>query len=73
MKTGQRVRLRAASPIAKRDDMRPDAVGTVLCSYRVRRRVGSPERIDVKFSENSVMWGVAANEFEEIEDSRSFA
>lgn len=73
MKTGQRVRLRAASPIARRDASARDAVGTVICSYKVRARVGSPERVDVKFASNTVMWGVAANEFETIEDSHQVA
>ncbi|HMN71585.1 MAG TPA: hypothetical protein PKA55_06915 [Rhodoblastus sp.] len=73
MKAGQRVRVRAASPIAKRDDVAPNAVGTVLCCYKVRARTGSPDRVDVKFSETSVMWGVAANEFEEVDEGRQFA
>ena len=73
MTVGQRVRIRAASPICKRDGVPPDAVGTVLCSYRVRSRPGSPERLDVRFSNATVMWGVAANEFEAIEENRQFA
>ena len=73
MKTGQRVRLRAASPIVKRDEMAADAVGTVICSYRVRARVGAPERLDVKFPSNTFMWGVAAEEFETVEEARQFA
>lgn len=73
MKTGQRVRVRAASPIAKRDNLAPDAVGTVICCYTVRARGSSPERIDVKFSGNTVMWGVAADEFEAVEESAAIA
>lgn len=73
MKAGQRVRLRAASPIAKRDEMSADAVGTVICSYRVRARPSAPERLDVQFSGKTIMWGVAANEFETVEDSRELA
>ncbi len=73
MKTGQRVRLRAASPIARRDRSAAEAVGTVLCSYKVRARGGFPERVDVRFSSNSVLWGVAANEFETVEDSPQVA
>lgn len=68
MKAGQRVRLRAASPIAKRDEMPTEAVGTVLCSYRIRARAGAPEKVDVKFTGNTVMWGVAAEEFETVDD-----
>lgn len=73
MKTGQRVRLKSASPIAKRDDLRPDAVGTVICCYTVRGRAGAPERLDVKFSGNTIMWGVAAHEFEAVEEGHAFA
>ena len=73
MKAGQRVRVRSASPIAKRDDLPANAIGTVLCCYQVRARSGSPERVDVKFSDTSVMWGVAANEFEEVDEGCQFA
>lgn len=73
MKPGQRVRLKSASPIAKRDELSSEAVGTVICCYTVRARGGAPERLDVKFSGNTVMWGVAADEFEAVEDSREFA
>ena len=73
LRTGQRVRIRAASPIAKRDELSPDAVGTVLCSYKVRSRPGAPEKLDVRFAGDTVMWGVAADEFEPIEDKRSLA
>ncbi len=73
MRAGQRVRIRAASPICKRGSLSPDAVGTVICSYTVVSRPGSPERVDVKFTGNNVMWGVAAREFEAIEESRQIA
>ena len=73
MKTGQRVRLRAASPIARRDQSAAGAVGTVLCSYKVRTRGGFPERVDVRFSSNTVMWGVAAKEFEAVEETHQVA
>ena len=52
--------------------MAADAVGTVICSYRVRARVGAPERLDVKFPSNTVMWGVAADEFEAVDEARQF-
>ena len=73
MKTGQRVRLRSASPIARRDHTAAAAIGTVLCSYKVRARSGFPERVDVRFSADTVMWGVAANEFETVEDNQQVA
>lgn len=73
MRTGQRVRIRAASPIAKRDELSPETVGTVMCSYKVRSRPGAPERLDVRFSGDTILWGVAAEEFEPVEDGRKFA
>lgn len=73
MKTGQRVRLRSASPIARRDHTAAEAIGTVLCSYKARTRTSFPERVDVRFSAETVMWGVAANEFELVEESQQVA
>ncbi|HPG04251.1 MAG: hypothetical protein KDJ20_05525 [Hyphomicrobiales bacterium] len=53
--------------------MPTEAVGTVLCSYRVRARAGAPEKLDVKFTGNTVMWGVAAEEFETVDDGHRTA
>lgn len=69
MRVGQRVRIRAASPICSRGGVPADAVGVVICSYTVRSRSAAPERIDVRFSGDTVMWGVAANEFEPVEEA----
>ena len=63
---GQRVRVRPASHLAQRHDAAAGEQGTVICSYRVRAR-GCPERLDVRFSSNTIMWGVAAEEFEAVE------
>lgn len=65
MAPGQRVRVRPASHIAQRKDVPLDEQGTVLCCYKVRARAA--ERIDVRFS-SSTIWGVAADEFEPIEE-----
>ncbi|MFV0280979.1 MAG: hypothetical protein ACK5JM_09520 [Rhodoblastus sp.] len=72
MKPGQRVRLRAASPIAQRDEAAADAIGVVLCCYEVRCRSGASERLDVRFSANNVLWGVGIGEFEAVEDGCDF-
>ena len=69
MAPGQRVRVRPASAIAKRNELPLEALGTVLCSYNVRSKTTARERLDVKFSSQTIMWGVAADEFELIEDS----
>ena len=66
MTPGQRVRVRSASHLAQRKDAVPGEMGTVLCSYRIRTG-GASERLDVRFSSNMVMWGVAADEFEPVE------
>jgi hypothetical protein len=66
MTPGQRVRVRAASRIAQRRDAAAGETGTVLCSYKIRGRIGA-ERVDVKFTSNAVLWGVAADEFEPLD------
>ena len=68
MTPGQLVRVRAASRIAQRQDAAAGETGTVLCSYKIRGRIGA-ERVDVKFTSNAVLWGVAAEEFEPIDGS----
>ena len=66
MTPGQRVRVRAASRIAQRRDAAAGEQGTILCSYKVRGRICG-ERVDVKFTSNAVLWGVAADEFEPVD------
>ncbi len=66
MTPGQRVRVRPASPIAQRKDAAVGELGTVLCCYRGRGR-DAAERLDVRFASNTVMWGVAADQFEPID------
>ena len=66
MTPGQRVRVRAASHIAQRKDAPAGEQGTILCCYKVRGRAVE-ERVDVKFSSNAVLWGVAADEFELVD------
>lgn len=68
MTPGQKVRVRAASHIAQRKDAAAGEQGTILCCYKARGRA-TAERVDVRFSSNAVMWGVAADEFEPVEGS----
>ena len=70
MTPGQRVRVRPASHIAQRKDAAAGEQGTVLCCYKVRGR-SAAERLDVRFASNTVMWGVAADQFEPIDGSEA--
>jgi hypothetical protein len=65
MTPGQRVRVRPASRMAQRKDIPAEALGVVICSYRVRSRLGEPERVDVRLS-NTTLWGVPPDEFEVV-------
>ena len=65
---GQRVRVRPASPIVQRHELPAETQGTIVCSYRVRCRANGPERVDVRLAGDTIIWGVAADEFEVIEE-----
>jgi hypothetical protein len=67
MTPGQRVRVRPASPLARRKDAAADETGTILCCYKVRGHAN--ERVDVQFSSKAILWGVSADEFEPVEGS----
>jgi hypothetical protein len=64
MTPGQRVRVRPASRIAQNHDAPAEAHGVVVCSYRVRSR----ERVDVRLTSHTTLWGAPADEFEIVED-----
>jgi hypothetical protein len=65
--TGQQVRLRATSPLARQWNIAPEAEGTVICCYELLgRAAGAPERLDVRFGPRKVLWGAPAIEFEPI-------
>ena len=69
MRVGQRVCFKPASCLAASWYISPDAQGTVMCSYQ--KRASSPgvaERLDVRFTSRIVIWGGAADEFEEVAD-----
>ncbi len=64
MNSGQIVRIKPASPIAVDAGITGDAAGEVLCSYyRTTGPEGEIERLDVRFDDGLVLWGVPASEF----------
>lgn len=69
MKTGQVVRIRTASSVARDWKIPPDARGTVVCSYETlsRNRV-IEERLDVRFTPRLMVWGTPAHCFEIVEE-----
>jgi len=73
MKVGQRVRFKSTSSAARYWKIPHDAQGTVMCSYRLLASNPSnraaPDRLDVHFTPQLVIWGGAAEDFEEISDT----
>ena len=71
MMNGQKVRIRPASPLARAFNLAPDILGTVICAYsaRARGRV-EIERVDVRFANNEMVWGGAADQFEIVAADR---
>jgi len=66
----QKVRFRSGSPVARGLDIAPDAIGTVICRYRILRDFEPlPDRLDVRFDERRVAWGVPEKEFEIVTHS----
>ena len=69
MRKGQKIRLRASSRAALEWRIPREAVGTVICGYRLFD--GSPravERVDVRFDPDPIVWGAPAAEFDEIQE-----
>ena len=66
---GQRLRPLHPSLAEREWGVSADAVGTVLCSYRVLvDRAGTPDRVDVRFGSGVTIWGAPAAEFAPAED-----
>ena len=56
----QKFRFRPDSPVARELNISTDAVGTVICRYRILREGElAPERLDVRFGERRFAWGGA--------------
>jgi hypothetical protein len=68
VRVGQKVRLKAASPLKKRLNLPPEALGAVLCSYRLLRAAARSEMLDVRFSPEVVVWGAPDDQFEPVDD-----
>ena len=69
MTIGQRVRFKSTSGAARYWKIPHDAQGTVMCSYRLlANNRAAPDRLDVRFTPQLVIWGGGAEDFEEIRD-----
>jgi hypothetical protein len=69
MKVGQRVRFKSTSSAARYWKIPHDAQGTVMCSYQLlTSNRATAARLDVRFTPQIVIWGGAAEDFEEIRD-----
>lgn len=64
MITGEKVRLKTASPYASRLNLPKGAVGAVICRYHLLRGGASAQRMDVQFGPGFVVWGAPAEAFE---------
>jgi hypothetical protein len=66
LRKGQR--LRPVHPkLAEREwGVRGDAVGALLCSYRVLADPAGESRVDVRFASGATIWGAPAAEFEVV-------
>jgi len=72
LRKGQRLRpLRPA--VAEREwGVSGDAVGTVICAYRVAMdRLGAHDRVDVMFGPRKIVWGAPADEFALVPEVKS--
>jgi hypothetical protein len=70
MEVGQRVRVSAASNVARGLDLPHGAQGTVICTYRLLTGTQAASgRLDVRFSPRVrvVAWGVPESAFEPID------
>ena len=67
MHDSEKVRFRPDSPVAKRLEISPDAIGIEICRYRVLwEGEAALDRLDVRFGERQFPWAVSEKEFEAI-------
>lgn len=70
MKSGQIVRFKPSSPLAKQWGLDEGSSGEVICSYQGKSGYSDTgDRIDVRFQEDTVIWAAPAAEFEMITDN----
>src|SRR4051812_24022454 len=72
LQKGQRLRPLRPAHAEREWGVSGDAVGTVLCCYRLNR-AGSGDRVDVRFNSGATVWGAPATEFQIVGDSKSNA
>lgn len=71
LRKGQRLRPLHPALAEREWGVSGDAVGTVLCSYRVLvDRSGAADRVDVRFSSGATVWGAPAAEFTVVGDAK---
>jgi hypothetical protein len=64
LRKGQRLRPRHPAMAEREWGVAGDAVGTVMCVYRVGADPsGAADRVDVSFAAGRVVWGAPAAEF----------
>ena len=73
MRSGQKVRVRPTSPVAREWRIPPGSLGTVVCSYELMAGRARRERVDVRFSPGPMIWGSPAEEYEVIGESAEHA
>ena len=70
MGTLQRVRFKPSSRVARYWEIAPEAVGALMCSYRMPRCCSANhDRVDVRFRPDRVIWGVPATELDLVAES----
>ena len=68
---GQRLRIAKPSVAEREWGLGRDAVGTLLCCYRVRSgTLGSAERVDVVFASGRTVWGAPVEAFAPVPPRR---
>lgn len=74
MTKNSQVRFRPGSRLPAHLGVPADAVGTVICNYKISHSsIGSPERVDVRFDGNLVAWGAPTAEFVMVDHARQVA
>ena len=72
LRKGQRLRPLHPALAEREWGVTGDAVGTVLCSYRVGGNLSSaPDRVDVKFPLGPTVWGAPAAEFAIVAEDKA--
>ena len=64
LRKGQRLRPLHPALAEREWGVRGDAVGAVLCSYRVYADPAGADRVDIQFASGPTVWGAPAAEFE---------